>query len=62
MPAPNADDPLRTMDPEAAQSVIAREVVAWEARRNAQQARIHWTFTLAAARRKLRNLYLSIED
>src|SRR5262245_32885308 len=44
------------------QSVIAREVAAWEARRNAQQARIHWTFTLAAARRKLRKLYPSIED
>src|SRR5262249_42140010 len=42
--------------------LIAREVAAWEDRRNAQQARIHWTFTLAAARRKLRNLYPSIED
>jgi hypothetical protein len=37
-------------------------VASWEARRNAQQARIHWTFTLAAARRKLRKLYPSIED
>ena len=44
------------------QSVLAKEVAAWEARRNAQQARIHWTFTLAAARRKLCNLYPSIED
>ena len=44
------------------QSAIAREVAPWEARRNAQQARIHWTFTLAAARRKLRKLYPSIED
>ena len=26
------------------------------------KARIHWTFTLAAARRKLRKLYPSIED
>jgi hypothetical protein len=43
------------------QEVIAREVAAWEAKRNAQQARIHWTFTLAAARRKLRKLYPSIE-
>ena len=44
------------------QSLIAREVAAWEDKRNAQQARIHWTFTLAAARRKLRKLYPSIED
>jgi hypothetical protein len=43
------------------QGLIASEVAAWEARRNAQQARIHWTFTLAAARRKLRKLYPSIE-
>ena len=43
------------------QAVIAREVAAWEEKRNAQQARIHWTFTLAAARRKLRKLYQSIE-
>jgi hypothetical protein len=41
---------------------IASEVAAWEDKRNAQRARIHWTFTLAAARRKLRKLYPSIED
>ena len=44
------------------QSAIAKEVASWEARRNTQQARIHWTFTLAAARRRLRKLYPSIED
>jgi hypothetical protein len=44
------------------QRTIAQEVASWEARRNAQEARIHWTFTLAAARRKLRKLYPSIED
>lgn len=44
------------------QGAIAKEVASWEARRNAQEARIHWTFTLAAARRKLRKLYPSIED
>ena len=44
------------------QEKIATEVAAWESRRNIQQARIHWTFTLAAARRKLRKLYPSIED
>ena len=44
------------------QEKIATEVAAWEARRNAQEARIHWTFTLAVARQKLRKLYPSIED
>ena len=41
---------------------IASEIVAWEHRRNALQARIHWTFALAVARQKLRKLYPSIED
>lgn len=41
---------------------IATEVAAWERKRNAQEARIHWTFTLAVARQKLRKLYPSIED
>src|SRR5215469_5546128 len=44
------------------QDRIAAEVATWESKRNAQQARIHWTFTLAAARRKLRKLYPSNED
>lgn len=43
-------------------SRIATEVAAWEGRRNRAEARIHWTFTLAAARRKLRKVYPSIED
>jgi hypothetical protein len=41
---------------------IADEVVAWEEDRNARGVRIHWTFTLAVARQKLRKLYPSIED
>ena len=49
----------RRLDSAAA---IAREVAAWEGKRNDRQARIHWTFTLAAARHKLRKLYPSIED
>jgi hypothetical protein len=49
----------RRMD---SQSLIATEVTAWEERRNRAEARIHWTFTLAAARRKLRRVYPSIED
>ena len=42
--------------------LLAEEVAAWESKRNAAKARIHWTFTLATARRKLRKLYPSIED
>lgn len=44
------------------QAKIAKEVVAWERKRNLKQARIHWTFSLAIARQKLRKLYPSIED
>jgi hypothetical protein len=44
------------------QPLIAAEVAAWEKKRNLAKARLHWTFTLAAARRKLRKLYPSIED
>src|SRR5215471_6064705 len=44
------------------QALIAREVAAWEDKRNTQQARIHWTFTLAVARQKLQKLYPSNED
>jgi hypothetical protein len=44
------------------QAKVAAAVVAWERPRNARQARIHWTFTLAAARLKLRKSYPSIED
>ena len=43
------------------QEQLAGEVAAWVARRNAQKAKIHWTFTLAVARQKLRKLYPSIE-
>jgi hypothetical protein len=44
------------------QSKLAREAAAWEKDRNARQVRIHWSFTLAVARQKLRKLYPSIED
>jgi hypothetical protein len=43
-------------------SEIAAEVGPWERKRNARQARMHWTFTLAVARQKLRKLYPSNED
>jgi hypothetical protein len=42
--------------------LLAAEVAAWERKRNEARAQIHWTFTLAAARRKLRRLYPSNED
>ena len=32
---------------------ITMEITAWENQRNALEARIHWTFTLAVARQKL---------
>ena len=44
------------------ESVMGQEVAAWEARRNADGIKLHWTFTMAAARAKLRKLYPSIED
>jgi hypothetical protein len=44
------------------QALIANEVAAWEKQRNARRAKIHWTFTIASARRKLRKTYPSIED
>jgi hypothetical protein len=45
----------------ASQERIAAEVATLEDERNARKARIHWTFALAAARRKLRKIYPSIE-
>jgi hypothetical protein len=43
-------------------SLMAEEAAAWENALNARKGRIHWTFTLAVARQKLRKLYPSIED
>jgi hypothetical protein len=40
---------------------IRREVTAWQKARNRKKARIHWTFTITAARRKLHKLYPSAE-
>jgi hypothetical protein len=42
------------------QAKLAREVVAWEKDRNAREVHIHWSFTLAVARQKLRKLYPSM--
>jgi hypothetical protein len=43
------------------QTKLAGEVAAWQERRNRERRRIHWTFTLAVARQKMRKLYPSIE-
>jgi len=40
--------------------LLATEIAAWEARRNARQTPIHWRFTTADARIKLRHLYPSL--
>lgn len=40
---------------------LASEVAGWEKRRNDEQAKIHWTFTIAAARLKLKKCYPSNE-
>ncbi len=48
---------LRTPDP----MTLAQEAAAWEAERNANAATVHWRFTTADARIKLRRLYPSID-
>ena len=41
---------------------LRSEVSAWEERRNKQQVKIHWSFTIAVARHKLKKLYPVIEN
>ena len=41
---------------------LRSEISAWEARRNKHQVKIHWRFTIAVARRKLKQLYPVIEN
>jgi hypothetical protein len=43
------------------QELMQREANAWEQDRNGKQAKIHWTFTIAAARVKLTNQYPSMK-
>jgi DDE superfamily endonuclease len=40
---------------------IRKQIAAWEKARNRKESTIHWTFTIAAARRKLSHLYPSAE-
>jgi hypothetical protein len=42
-------------------AAIAQQVAPWEESRNATRIRVHWTFTVEAARQKLKNLYPSVE-
>jgi transposase len=44
------------------QTELAREVAAWQAKRNGREAGINWRFTTADARIKLKHLYPSIAD
>jgi DDE superfamily endonuclease len=41
------------------QEMVRRTTTAWETQRNAVQATVHWRFTIAKARRKLKRLYPS---
>jgi hypothetical protein len=41
------------------QSILAQQALAWEQRRNAMGATVHWQFTSAKARTKLQHLYPS---
>lgn len=41
---------------------MAREIAAWQAARNASQARINWQFKTANARIKLKRLYPSFDE
>ena len=43
------------------QETLIAEVAAWEAARNESGATVHWRFTTADARIKLKHLYPSIE-
>jgi hypothetical protein len=42
--------------------VLRSEISAWEERRNKQRVKIHWSFTIAVARHKLKKLYPVVEN
>jgi len=42
-------------------NVMRHEVAVWEEKRNTARSRIHWTFTIASARVKLKKQYPSID-
>ena len=41
---------------------LIREVKAWEKERNSEVVKVHWQFTTADARIKLKNLYPKYQD
>ena len=41
---------------------LRSEIGAWEERRNQRQVQIHWGFTIAVARHKLKKLYPVIDN
>jgi hypothetical protein len=41
---------------------VCQAIAAWEATRNADALKLHWTFTLRVARAKRWKLYPSIDD
>lgn len=41
---------------------VAHESAAWEAERNTKRCRLHWTFTISAARVKMHRVYPKIES
>ena len=44
------------------QETLREEIAAWEERRNAQEVKVHWRFTTADARIRLKRLYPSIQN
>jgi hypothetical protein len=46
----------------AHRDLLAREVAAWETRRNQAKVKIEWQFTTADARIKLKRLYPVIKE
>jgi hypothetical protein len=44
------------------QETLRKEIAAWEDRRNAQEVKVHWRFTTADARIRLRRRYPSIKN
>jgi hypothetical protein len=43
----------------SSQAAVRRTVAAWETRRNAEQIKVNWRFTISKARRTLKRLYPS---
>jgi hypothetical protein len=45
-----------------ATELVRKEVVAWEAPRDEAKVKIHWRFTIADARVKMKSVYPSIKN